>query len=62
MGLKYLQDGKTDEELMQMGKADWRKYLLNRIRRIEIIVGAGIIANFMDLKLEAILKLLADFF
>ena len=61
MGLKYLQDGKTDAELMSMEKVAWRRYLLNRIRRIEIIVGAGIIANFMDLKLEAVLQFLADF-
>lgn len=62
MGIKYLQNGKTDEELMGMEKVEWRRYLLNRIRRIELIVAAGIIANFMDLKLEAILKLLAEFF
>lgn len=59
MGIKYLQDGKTDEELMSMGKIAWRRYLLNRVRRLEIIVAAGIIANFMDLKLDAILEILA---
>lgn len=62
MGIKYLQDGKTDEELMSMEKVEWRRYLLNRIRRIEVIVAAGIIANFMNLKLDAVLEFISGFF
>jgi len=56
--LKYFIDGKTEEELMEMEKSGWRKYLLTRVRRLEVFVGAGILANFLDLKLEVLLELL----
>lgn len=62
LGLKYLQNGKTDQELMDMEKVDWRRYLLNRIRRIELIVAAGIIAEFMDLKFDTLLEIIQSLF